>query len=73
MDIIGFRVPTGNLRDFPLFHTSPSFKNFPCASCATVADAGCGDSYTFRPKIISLKFYDIAQLIFFNTFHTVVL
>jgi hypothetical protein len=62
MDIIGCRIPNGNLRDFPLFHASSSFKNFPCASCATAANAGCGDSDTFKPKIISLKFVDIAHL-----------
>jgi hypothetical protein len=33
MDIVGLRVPTRNLRDFPLCHVSSSYTNCPSTRC----------------------------------------
>jgi hypothetical protein len=54
-DIIGFRVPTLNLRDFPLFHVSPSCKNYPSVRCATAANSVCNKLDIFRRQIIILS------------------
>ena len=54
INIVNLQVPTQNLRDFPLFHVSPSFKNCPCARCATVANSVYSDSDVFRRQIFHL-------------------
>jgi hypothetical protein len=55
MDIIGLRVPTRNLRDFPMFHVSPSFRNCPSSSHATAANSVCSGFDIFRRQSITLS------------------
>jgi hypothetical protein len=55
LDIIGLRVPTRNLRDFPLFHVSSSYKNCPTARCATAANSVCNQLDVFRRQIVTLS------------------
>jgi hypothetical protein len=53
--IIGFRVPTRNLRDFPLFHVSSSYTNCPSSMCATAANSACNQLDVFRRQIVTLS------------------
>jgi hypothetical protein len=55
MDIIGLRVPTRNLRDFPLFHVSSSYTNCPSGRCATAANSVCNQLDVFRRQIVTLS------------------
>jgi hypothetical protein len=55
MDIIGLRVPTRNLRDFPLFHVISSYKNCPSGRCATAANLACKQLDVFRRQIVTLS------------------
>jgi hypothetical protein len=55
MDIIGLRVPTRNLLDFPLRHVCPSSKNCPSARCATATNSVCNKLDIFRRQIITLS------------------
>jgi hypothetical protein len=55
MDIIGLRVPTRNLRDFPLFHVSSSYKNCPSGQCATATNSVCNQLDVFRRQIVTLS------------------
>jgi hypothetical protein len=51
-DIIGLDVPTRNLREFPLFHVSPSSKN--CPRSAAAANSVCKKLDIFRRQTIAL-------------------
>jgi hypothetical protein len=55
MDIIGLRVTTRNLRDFPLFHVSSFYKNCPSGRCATAANSVCNQLDVFRRQIVTLS------------------
>jgi hypothetical protein len=55
MDIIGLRVPTRNLRDFPLFHVSSSYKNCPSSRCATAANSVYNQLDVFRKQTVTLS------------------
>jgi hypothetical protein len=55
MDIIGLRVPTRKLRDFPLFHVSSSFTICPSGRCVTAANSVCNQLDVFRRQIATLS------------------
>jgi hypothetical protein len=55
MDIIGLREPTRNLRDFPLFHVSSSYKNCLSGRCASAANSVCNQLDVFRRQIVTLR------------------
>jgi hypothetical protein len=54
-DIIGLRVPTRNLQDFPLFHVSSSYTNCPSGRCVTAANSVCNQLDVFRRQIVTLS------------------
>jgi hypothetical protein len=55
MDIIGLRVPTRNLQDFPLFHVSSSYKQCPSGRCATAENSVYNQLDVFRRQIVTLS------------------
>jgi hypothetical protein len=68
MDILGLHIPTQNLRDSPMFHVSPPFKNFPSGRCVNEANSVCShyDGYvkqlvTVRPVWCYFYFYIIGK------------
>jgi hypothetical protein len=57
--VIGLWVPTLGLRDFPLFHVSPSFKTCQSARCAAAEDSYISDFGVFRRQNYHTKSEDI--------------
>jgi hypothetical protein len=55
-NIIGLRVPTRKLRDFPVLHVSPFYINCPFAMCATAAVSVCSDVDVFRGQTVTFRF-----------------
>jgi hypothetical protein len=55
MDIIGLRVSTRNLRDFPFFHVSSFCKICPSGRCATAVNSVCNQLDVFRRQIVTLR------------------
>jgi hypothetical protein len=62
MGIFNLRVFSRNLRDFPLFHVSPSFKRRLSARGATAANAVFTDLDIFRRQIIILRMYSLFSI-----------
>jgi hypothetical protein len=48
--------PFQKLRDFPLSHSSPAFKNCMSARCTTAENLVCGDFDVFRKQTITITF-----------------
>lgn len=55
MNITGLQVPTRSLRDYPLFHYSPPFKNCPAATCTPAAVSLRSDFDVFTRQITSFS------------------
>jgi hypothetical protein len=53
--LVGLRLPTRHLRDFPLFYACPTIKNCPSARCASAANVVCRDFDVFRNHNVSLE------------------
>ena len=56
------RVPSRNLRDFPLFHISPSLKRRLSAGGATAANSVFTDLDIFRKQIFILRLYSLFSI-----------
>jgi hypothetical protein len=54
-DITGLRLPTRTLRNCPLFHVSPGFKNCPTAKRDAATNSVCSDLDVFRRHIVTLR------------------